>query len=36
MIISLWGRTLFWAFVWMLIGLIIYFNYSKNHSKLKV
>jgi APA family basic amino acid/polyamine antiporter len=36
MIFSLWGRTLFWAFVWMIIGLTIYFNYSKNHSKLKV
>ena len=36
MIISLWGRTLFWAFIWMIIGLIIYFSFSKNSSKLKV
>jgi APA family basic amino acid/polyamine antiporter len=36
MIFSLWGRTLFWAFVWMIIGLIIYFSFSKNSSKLKV
>jgi APA family basic amino acid/polyamine antiporter len=35
MIFSLWGRTLFWAFVWMVIGLVIYFNYSRHSSKLK-
>ena len=35
MIISLWGTTLFSAFVWMIVGLIIYFTYSKNNSKLK-
>ena len=35
MIISLWGTTLLSAFIWMLIGLLIYFGYSKNNSKLK-
>jgi APA family basic amino acid/polyamine antiporter len=35
MIISLWGTTLTTAFIWMLIGLVIYFGYSKNKSKLK-
>jgi APA family basic amino acid/polyamine antiporter len=35
MIVSLWGTTLLSAFIWMLIGLIIYFSYSKNNSKLK-
>jgi basic amino acid/polyamine antiporter, APA family len=35
MIISLWGTTLLSAFIWMLIGLVIYFSYSKNNSKLK-
>jgi APA family basic amino acid/polyamine antiporter len=35
MIISLWGTTLLSAFIWMIIGLIIYFGYSKNNSKLK-
>jgi APA family basic amino acid/polyamine antiporter len=35
MIFSLWGRTLFSAFAWMIIGLIIYFGFSKNSSKLK-
>jgi APA family basic amino acid/polyamine antiporter len=36
MIFSLWGRTLTIAFIWMIIGLTIYFSYSKNSSKLKV
>ncbi|MDP4148248.1 MAG: amino acid permease [Bacteroidota bacterium] len=36
MIVSLWGTTLLSAFIWMIIGLMIYFSYSKNHSKLKV
>jgi len=36
MIFSLWGTTLLSAFVWMIIGLLIYFGYSKNNSKLKV
>ena len=35
MIFSLWGKTLASAFIWMIIGLIIYFSYSKNTSKLK-
>ena len=35
MIFSLWGTTLLSAFIWMIIGLIIYFSYSKNNSKLK-
>ena len=35
MIISLWGTTLLSAFIWMLIGLLIYFGYSINNSKLK-
>ncbi|HUB60835.1 MAG TPA: amino acid permease C-terminal domain-containing protein, partial [Puia sp.] len=35
MIFSLWGPTLTTAFAWMIIGLIIYFSYSKNSSKLK-
>jgi APA family basic amino acid/polyamine antiporter len=35
MIISLWGTTLLTAFIWMLVGLLIYFGYSKNNSKLK-
>lgn len=36
MIISLDNRTLLTAFVWMLIGLVVYFSYSKFNSKLKV
>jgi len=35
MILSLWGTTLTTAVVWMLIGLVVYFGYSKNNSKLK-
>jgi APA family basic amino acid/polyamine antiporter len=34
MIYSLDNRTLLTAFVWMLIGLVVYFAYSKKHSKL--
>ena len=36
MIISLWGTTLLSAFAWMVFGLILYFSYSKNHSKLQM
>ncbi len=35
MIISLWGTTLLSAAIWMAIGLIVYFFYSKNRSKLR-
>ena len=35
MIVSLWGPTLLSAFVWMIVGLIIYFSYSRYNSKLK-
>jgi APA family basic amino acid/polyamine antiporter len=35
MIISLDNATLLSAFAWMILGLLIYFGYSKNHSKLK-
>ena len=36
MIYSLDNRTLLTAFVWMLIGLAVYFGYSKANSNLKV
>jgi len=35
MIFSLWGTTLLSAFIWMLIGLTIYFGYSRKNSKLR-
>ena len=35
MIASLWGAPLLIAFIWMIVGLMIYFSYSKNNSKLK-
>ena len=35
MIVSLWGTTLLSALGWMILGLIIYFNYSKKNSKLQ-
>ncbi len=35
MIISLPNETLLSAFIWMCLGLILYFVYSKNHSKLR-
>jgi len=35
MIISLPNDTLLSAFVWMLIGLVVYFTYSKKNSKLR-
>jgi basic amino acid/polyamine antiporter, APA family len=34
MIVSLPGRTQLSALAWMLIGLVIYFTYSKTKSKL--
>src|SRR5206468_103018 len=34
MIVSLDNTTLLVAFLWMLIGLFIYFGYSKAHSRL--
>ena len=34
MIVSLPNETLLSAFVWMLVGLVIYFAYSKKNSKL--
>jgi APA family basic amino acid/polyamine antiporter len=35
MIVAIDQRTLVVAFIWMLVGLIVYFLYSKNHSKLR-
>jgi APA family basic amino acid/polyamine antiporter len=35
MIVSLPGRTILSAFFWMVAGLLIYFGYSKNKSKLR-
>jgi APA family basic amino acid/polyamine antiporter len=34
MIVSLDTRTQLTAFVWMLVGLVVYFSYSAAHSKL--
>jgi APA family basic amino acid/polyamine antiporter len=34
MIISLWGTTLLSAVIWMFIGLLVFFGYSRKHSKL--
>jgi basic amino acid/polyamine antiporter, APA family len=36
MILSLDNTTLLVAFFWMVIGLVIYFSYSRSHSKLNV
>jgi len=36
MIFSLDSTTQLVAFLWMIVGLIIYFSYSKNNSKLKL
>jgi len=35
MIVGLDQQTLKVAFIWMLIGLVVYFTYSRHHSKLK-
>ncbi|HYM94876.1 MAG TPA: amino acid permease [Chitinophagaceae bacterium] len=35
MIVSLWGTTLLSAFIWMIVGLLVYFSYSRSHSKHK-
>ncbi len=35
MIVSLSNKTLLSAFVWMLVGLVVYFVYSKANSKLQ-
>ena len=35
MIVSLDSATLLTALIWMIIGLLVYFGYSKNNSKLK-
>jgi APA family basic amino acid/polyamine antiporter len=35
MIVAIDQRTLLVAFIWMLVGLVVYFLYSKNHSKLR-
>jgi APA family basic amino acid/polyamine antiporter len=34
MIVSLDTYTQLVAFIWMLIGLVLYFMYGKNHSRL--
>lgn len=36
MIVALDKQTLLVAFAWMLVGLFVYFLYSKKHSKLRV
>jgi len=36
MIVALDLHTLTAAFIWMIIGLVVYFAYSKNNSKLKI
>jgi len=35
MIVALDKKTLIVAFVWMILGLFVYFFYSKNHSKVQ-
>lgn len=35
MIVSLDSATLLTALIWMIIGLLVYFGYSKNNSKLR-
>ncbi len=36
MIVALDKQTLTVAFVWMVVGLLVYFIYSKKHSKLRI
>jgi APA family basic amino acid/polyamine antiporter len=35
MIVSLPNDTLLSAFIWMIVGLLVYFGYSQRHSKLR-
>jgi APA family basic amino acid/polyamine antiporter len=35
MIVAIDQRTLFVAFIWMIVGLFVYFLYSRHHSKLR-
>jgi APA family basic amino acid/polyamine antiporter len=35
MIVGLDSATQLTALLWMVLGLVVYFSYSKNHSKLK-
>jgi APA family basic amino acid/polyamine antiporter len=34
MIVAIDARTLKFAFIWMLVGLLVYFGYSRRNSKL--
>jgi APA family basic amino acid/polyamine antiporter len=34
MIVAIDARTLQFAFVWMILGLLVYFGYSRQRSKL--
>lgn len=34
LIINLGATTIFRFFIWLIIGLVIYFLYSRKHSKL--
>ena len=34
MIVAIDSRTLQFAFLWMILGLIVYFGYSRKRSKL--
>ena len=35
MIVAIDSRTLQVAFLWMIVGLVVYFVYSKKHSRLR-